>query len=419
MMHSHLGVSYLKGPSQPRLPFSSSILSSSRCYLSLMNRICTIIATNYLPQAKALLESIRMIYPNTEFWVLITDGQTRDIPFLPTAKILLPEDLEIPGEWLTDMRTFYDQVELATSLKPFLLHTLLSEDTSTVTFLDPDILLFGELTEGFKAGEEFGIALTPHRLTPSNVLSPEFNELAFLQYGIFNLGYICVGQKAKPMIKWWEERLRWFCTRFPFDTVFTDQKWMNFVPALFEFKVIRNFGYDFAPWNYDERRLSIKDGVLFANETALIFVHFSQMSGILAAGGQTDLWKKSHSQSNQGIESFQIISKLTAEYSSNLVELRTEISGWAKEHTRPDISTLPSFHKRQKLIEESLNRERGLVDNKVLRLRPPSKIHATSGIIRAIERSSTLNGARIGFHEDSAKVTLRLRSFLKGILRLK
>jgi hypothetical protein len=374
---------------------------------------------NYLPQAIALLESIRKIYPSTEFWVLVTDGQTKDIPYLPTAKILLPEDLEIPSEWLTEMRSFYDQVELATSLKPFLLNTLLSEGISTVTFLDPDILLFAELTEGFEAGEEFGIALTPHRLTPSKVLSPEFNELAFLQYGIFNLGYICVGQKAKPMLKWWEERLRWFCTRFPFDTVFTDQKWMNFVPALFEFKVIRNFGYDFAPWNYDERRLSIKNGVMYANEAALIFVHFSQMSGILASGGQTDLWRKSQGQSSQSVGSFEIISKLTAEYSSNLVELKRKISGWSKEHTRPENSTMPGFHKRQKLIGRSLNRERGLADNKVPLLRPLSMIHSTSRIARTIERSSTLNGARIGLHDDSAKVVSKLRSFLEGFRRLR
>ena len=268
-----------------------------------MNRLCTIIALNYLPQAMALLDSSRNIHPDSEFYVLITDAKTDTEVQLEGATVLLPEDLKLSPEWLADMRSYYDPVELATSLKPFLLKTLLTNNIDSVTFLDPDIVLFSDLAEGFSMAKNSGIALTPHRLTPSNIHNSNFSELAFLQYGIFNLGYISVGQKALQMLEWWGERLHWYCTRFPYDVVFTDQKWMNFVPAFFEFEVVRNPGYDLAPWNLDERPLSRVGEKYFAGERPLVFIHFSQMDWLparkLTCG--RSVWnsqkiKKSHSR---------------------------------------------------------------------------------------------------------------------------
>lgn len=382
-----------------------------------MNRICTIIAVNYLPQAIALLESTRQIYPEIEFWVLVTDATSKDIPFLPTANVLLPEDLVIPEEWLADMRSYYDQVELATALKPFLLSTLLSSEVSTVTYLDPDILLYSELTEGFSAARESGIALAPHRLTPSNILLSEFGELDFLRYGIFNLGYICVGQRGRAMLLWWEERLRWYCTRFPLDVVFTDQKWMNFVPALFDFKVIRNFGYDFAPWNLDERALSKVHDQYFVNESPLIFIHFSQMSGGLAAGRGTDSWERAHKRSNQGTDSLRIINDLTDAYAMRLIDLKEEVMNWSIGNTRDANRVIPNFHRRQKLIQISLNRERGLANKSNLYLHRNPFRGRLSGLGKILERSTTLNGMRLGFSEDLGRLSRKFQ-VLSGKSRL-
>ena len=378
-----------------------------------MNRICTIIAVNYLPQAMALLDSIRKVYPDIEFWVLITDSQTKEVPFLSSAKVLLPEDLEIPATWLQEMRSYYDQVELATSLKPFLLNTLLTEEVTTVTYLDPDILLFDKLTEGFDAAEEFGIALVPHRLTPANILDPEFLELELHRYGIFNLGYICVGHKAQAMLQWWEERLRWYCTRFPNGVVFTDQKWMNFVPALFDFKVVKNFGYDFAPWNFNERPLSKINEVYFAGESTLVFIHFSQMSGGLAAGIGTDLWQKAFNSSDHDTESFELISALTASYSSTLINHKEETSLWAKENTRPNLPKFHGFHRRESMIQESIDKERGDSRRRLGSSKRGKLFIHGSIIARKIERSSTLNGARAGFREDCQRLAMKLRGIFK------
>lgn len=377
-----------------------------------MDRICTIIALNYMPQAVALLESTRKIYPSKEFYVLVTDATSRTHPYLESATILLPDDLDLPLEWLREMRTYYDPVEFATSVKPFLLSKLLDEGVRSVTFLDPDVLLFDNLAEGISAASEYGIALTPHRLTPPDLSHPGYNELMFLKYGIFNLGYISVGQNSKPMLAWWGEKLRWFCTRFPNDDVFTDQKWMNFVPSYFDFKVIRNPGYDFAPWNIDERPITSIGGKLYVGENALVFIHFSQMSSELAAGRTLNHWRNLLSESLDSRKSLDLIEKLTIDYSARLVELTRLIAADKDYQPGRTIQSYASFHRRQKWIKQSMK--------SALAERRGCKSRMYFGGIRmtfpkigkALERSDALNGMRRGFRSDVLRIIQRFRIFL-------
>lgn len=365
---------------------------------------------NYLPQAMALLESTRKVYPEIDFYVLIIDGTSKDIPHLPSAKILHPEDLNISPGWLKEMRSYYDAMELSTSLKPFLLDTLLTEGVSTVTFLDPDILLFGELTDGMEAAEDFGIALTPHRLTPSNILKPGYSELAFLQYGIFNLGYIVVGQKSKQMLAWWGERLRWYCTKFPSDAVFTDQKWINFIPALFDFKCIKNYGYNLASWNIDERPITLVNQKLYAGNDELVFIHFSQMSGVLAAGKTTDHWEKSLDQSAESRNSLVMISEITNNYSRKLVDYRL-LLGNVQNPTKKGIRL--SYHSKKERIRKSIIASQNQNGHEVSYVHFPARRSPFQNISLLLERSTTLNGFRDGSAEDFRKFLKKFQNACK------
>ena len=372
-----------------------------------MNRLCTIIAQNYLPQAMALLESARKIYPDIEFYVLITDAISSSQPLLEGARVLLPTDLDIEPEWLSDMQSYYDPVEFATSLKPFLLNTLLTSGVATVTFLDPDILLFSELTQGFEAAKKSGIALSPHRLTPSEIQGKNFGELSFLKYGVFNLGYISVGQSGRPMLEWWGDRLRWFCTRFPDDVIFTDQKWMDLVPALFSLTVIRDFGYDVAPWNINERLLSLKENKLLAGKDEIVFIHFSQMSGGLAAGVKTKHWVEALQGKPEYRNTLEIISKITDDYSEKLVDYRKVIESHTQGAINKTIPSLPGFHQRQRMIRRSLEFQSGT--RAISGFAPKFLL----GLIKMLERSATLNGLRKGLKSDIPKISQRFRSLFQ------
>ncbi len=377
-----------------------------------MHRLCTIIALNYLPQAIALVESTREIYPDIEFYVLITDATQREHPNLSYAQILLPEDLHIPKDWLSEMRSYYDTVEFATSLKPFLLSTLLVDKVSTVTFLDPDILLFSELRDGFEGAENSGIALTPTRLTPSDINTTGFSELSFLQYGIFNLGYIAVGHKGKPMLKWWGERLRWYATRYPLDHVFTDQKWMNFVPALFPCQILRNPGYNLTQWNINERPLNRVGKEIYAGNSPLVFIHFSQMSGILAVGKKTKYWENALDDSPESVNSLTIISKFTDEYSARLVALKKIISTDINTRASKSNVHLIGFHRRQKMISASIKASRSGVENRSAKGTSPFLRRRSSRSVRFLERSSIFNGLLWGWSVDFPKVVSKFRKLI-------
>ena len=364
-----------------------------------MNRICTILAMNYLPQAIALEESIRKVYPEIDFYVLVIDSFSRDISYLPSATILLPEDLLIPPDWLTEMRSYYDAMELATSLKPFLLKTLLDDTVETVTYLDPDILLFDTLHEGIEGAKDFGIALTPHRLTPSNILAPLFLELVFLRYGVFNLGYITVGQKSKAMLDWWGSRLRWYSTKFPNDPAFTDQKWINLIPALYSFKLIQSGGYNLASWNLDERPLTIRNKKIFVGTEPLVFIHFAQMSSVLVAGGKTDHWKQTLEDSQDFADSLQIVTELTDEYSRKLVAFALTI----RLEDKTGFSDFQlSYHTKKALINKSLKSVRvaDKVQEKPLNFK---SVKLGQRLKISLERSSALNGFRDGLRDDLNK----------------
>ena len=55
-----------------------------------------------------------------------------------------------------------------------------------------------------------------------------------MQAGIFNLGFIGVGRRAVAFLDWWHERLRHDAVVDPANAVFTDQRWSDWVPSLFD-----------------------------------------------------------------------------------------------------------------------------------------------------------------------------------------
>ena len=186
---------------------------------------------------------------------------------------------------------------------------------------------------------------------------------------------------------------------------------MNFVPCYFDFKVIRNPGYDFAPWNIDERPITSTGGKLYAGDSALVFVHFSQMSGDLAAGRILNHWQKMLSESIESRNSLDLILRLTTEYSARLVELTRLIAADKDYQPGKVFQTHSSFHQRQKWIRQSM--QSALSDNKV-----SGKLMKFNGIrinfpkiSKALERSEMLNGMRRGFKNDALRINQRFRIF--------
>ena len=124
------------------------------------------------------------------------------------------------------------------------------------------------------------IALTPHQTEPEiDVRGVIDNEICSLKHGVFNLGFIGVAntEAGRRFAHWWRDRLLHFCRAEPQNGLFTDQKWIDLVPALFDdYVVLKSPRFNVATWNIRTRPMtwSAETGYQVAG-LPLGFYHFT------------------------------------------------------------------------------------------------------------------------------------------------
>lgn len=247
------------------------------------NYIYTSSAPNYLPKVMCLARSVKKHIPNSKFVWLVADTVDAKIKDLSqydgnVAEVLTLSDLR---NWDKKWLFSYSLVELSTAIKPFAATHLLSRnDCGTLLYLDPDTVVFNNLPDVYEALKTNEIVLTPHLSKPETTLTGVLeNEISALKHGIFNLGFIGLRPSAesKKFANWWSERLTHFCQSDLSLGVFTDQKWINFVPVFFEnVKILKDSSYNVAPWNISQRSLSgsFNEGFIVDGKP-LAFYHFT------------------------------------------------------------------------------------------------------------------------------------------------
>lgn len=236
----------------------------------------TIIARNYLAQARVLGRSFAQHHPGRLLNVLLIDGDVaprgvEDEPF----RLISPSELAIDREEFGYMATIYSPLELATALKPWLLRHMLERGSNTALYLDPDIEVFCSLDDLERYASRDGIVLTPHMLAPipADGCRPTHGEIA--QAGVFNLGCIAVSRRATPFLTWWAARLRRDCIVDPSRGLFVDQRLLDFVPGFYEHAVVRNRSYNVAYWNLHERDVAWVGQRYEVDGEPLRFFHYS------------------------------------------------------------------------------------------------------------------------------------------------
>ncbi len=238
---------------------------------------CTIIAANYLPQARVLARSIAQQHPAERLQVLLFDDVREEFsgdgePF----ELLRPADLHLSRQSFNEMVASYEVLELATALKPSLLQTLLQRtNLRPVLYLDPDVMVFSPLDELAALAAQHSIVLTPHLARPMPRDAKKPSELDILASGVWNLGCICVGAGAEPFLKWWDERLRRDAVVEHAEMLFTDQRWVDLALGCFDVFPLRKPGYNVAYWNADHRTVEWTGAEYRVDGTDLVFFHFS------------------------------------------------------------------------------------------------------------------------------------------------
>lgn len=241
----------------------------------------TSVSLNYVPKARTLALSVKEFHPEARFCLLlaepVADGITLNYPEFD--EIVTIDDLSIPKKesWLFK----HNVVETCTALKGFFLEDLLKrEDCSSVLYLDPDTVVFSNLSPILSRFDRASILLTPHSIAPEQSAEGIFdNEISFLRYGLYNLGFVGVknSSEGNRFGTWWRERLAVYCYSDLSGALFTDQRWADLVPSFFdEVDIIRDPACNVATWNISNRHV---DGSvpnkLTVNGNPLLFYHFS------------------------------------------------------------------------------------------------------------------------------------------------
>lgn len=252
----------------------------------------TIVAKNYIGLALILEESLKEKNPETDFYIIVADEITKEssISSLPKNILIARNVLGIPESQWIDMSFKYDLTEFCTSIKPATFSYFLEETSyDKIIYFDPDIYIYNTLDPIFNVLDTHSIVVTPHIAIIQDEYSGDLVESSFLGSGVFNFGFCAIKNDAiaKKMISWWHNRLIDKCYIDNFNNFMTDQKWMDFLPCFFnssELFVTNHLGMNIAPWNFYERKVFYKDGVLMVcdrnkdelgNANPVTFVHYS------------------------------------------------------------------------------------------------------------------------------------------------
>ena len=242
--------------------------------------IFTSVNRAYLSKAQLLATSVKAHIPNATFVLALLDDLPSDSNTLFTVfdRVLLPEDLEIKNfeSWIFT----HSVVEACTAQKGRVLLKLLRDyPDQPVVYLDPDIEVYSNLIELEAALDKSDVVLTPHLTIPETTDGGiQDNEMAALIHGAYNLGFLAVNntQNGFEFANWWDSRLMSYCYDEKNRGLFTDQKWIDLAPGLFDgVHILKHPGYNLATWNISQRHLSLNEGQVHVNDLPLRFVHYS------------------------------------------------------------------------------------------------------------------------------------------------
>ena len=254
-----------------------------------MSRICCYTSFNYayLGRALTLIATLRAAHPDWEICGVVVDeppqGELRAELLAAFDIVLGLHDLRIPRSraWLFK----HDVVEACTAVKGAAMLWLMDAGYEAIVYLDPDTAVFHPLAPIITALDTAAIVLTPHQCSPNrNYQVMRDNELASMKFGVFNLGFIAVrnDDAGRCFAEWWAQQLWRACYDDMAAALFTDQRYVDLVPGLFDrVGIIRDPGCNVASWNLSTRRVTIcRDGDIRVNGALLRFMHFTKINAV-------------------------------------------------------------------------------------------------------------------------------------------
>jgi len=254
--------------------------------------IFTIVAKKYFGLAEVLGESVINNSKDVDFHIFISDevNEPKILQKVKESKFqtwICKNNLGISDADWYNIAFKYSVTEFCTFLKPYNFNFLFNKGYDKVIYFDPDIYVFNNTESIFNELNNNFIFLTPHITTIQTEYTGDASQQDILASGIYNLGFLALKNcdEATKVLNWWQNRLWDQCFVDRADSLFTDQKWMDYIFSFFDngIHVSRNLGFNLAPWNFFERSVLTINNELYVNNrldksidaSNLIFVHYS------------------------------------------------------------------------------------------------------------------------------------------------
>jgi hypothetical protein len=240
---------------------------------------CTVATRNYLADARLAAQSFLDHHPGSRFVILVIDGD-----HMPAAnwlhrdvEMVTPTEVGFDPDELLRMAAIYSPAELACALKPWALRRALTH-AEVAIYLDGDVEVLAPMPDLIDAARDHAVVLVPHILEPMPRDGRLPDEPGLLGAGMYNGGLVACGPGSEPFLEWWDVRLRrdgLFQTNL---MLHADQRWLDFVPALFDHHILRDPTYDVAYWNLHERPTAWLDGRLCVGDRPVRCFHYSGLT---------------------------------------------------------------------------------------------------------------------------------------------
>ena len=239
---------------------------------------CTYFDRRFLPNALALVDSLRRHGGDFRLWALCLDEAAHAaLGALAIAEVspIRLADFERGDDGLAAAKRNRSTVEYYFTCTPSLPLFVLRNhpEVDAITYLDADLFFFSDLAPLFEEIGSSSVAIIPHRF-------PAENAPRFERYGIFNVGWLTFrrNEAAMACLTWWRERCLEWCFDREEPTRFADQKYLDDWPSRFEdVHVVGHKGANVASWNLANYAMTRRDGQLFVDDEPLIFFHFHHL----------------------------------------------------------------------------------------------------------------------------------------------
>jgi len=225
--------------------------------------VYTSCSNNYLPKARSLAGSLKLHHPDSVLVLCLNDAPMPQVDFLKEAfdEVWTPADLGFDRGWIFQ----HNVMELCTAVKGRALERLLGRfDADFHLYLDPDVFVYAPLDPIAEYMRGADIGLVPHILKPEDTeIGVRLTEMSVTEHGIYNLGHLVIrkSDNGRAFAKWWRERLDRYCFDDKKIGLFTDQRWVDLAPAIFDgVRILRQPNLDVASWNLATRNVAYSDG---------------------------------------------------------------------------------------------------------------------------------------------------------------